>query len=141
MKTPWTIQRIAELKASGKIVDFKAPQKVAPAEAVPKKKKGDKAKRWISKNITFWCGLQGLTLKKEFSFHPTRKWRFDFAVPEIMCAVEYEGIFSDKSRHTTVTGYTGDVEKYNAAQGMGWTILRFTALNYTDLITELNKHV
>ena len=29
----------------------------------------------------------------------------------------------------------------NAAQALGWKVLRFTALNYKDLITELNKNV
>ena len=141
MKTPWTISRINQLLAEGKIVAAKLPEKNIPACLIPKKRKGDAAKRWISKNLTLWCAEHTYRLDKEHGFHPTRKWRFDFAVPEIMVAVEYNGLFSDKSRHTTVTGYTGDMEKLNAAQALGWKVLQFTALNYKDLITELNKNI
>ena len=63
----------------------------------------------------------------EHRFHPKRKWRFDFAIPERMIAFEYEGIFSRKSRHTTISGFTGDCEKYNEAQLLGWKVFRFTA--------------
>jgi hypothetical protein len=49
----------------------------------------------------------------EYRFHPTRKWRFDYAIPERMIAIEYNGIMSAKSRHTTVIGYSNDLEKIN----------------------------
>jgi len=48
---------------------------------------------------------------------------------------------SEKSRHTSISGYTKDTEKYNLAGSCGWQVRRFTALNYKDLLTELNKHV
>lgn len=102
--------------------------------------KGDKAKRWMSKNIHLWCIQKHVSLEKEHKFHPDRKWRFDWAIPEIMIAIEYEGVFSEISRHTTAKGYTGDADKYNSAQALGWKVLRFTAMNYKTLITELNKH-
>jgi len=50
------------------------------------------------------------------------------AIPALKVAVEYEGIYG-KSRHTTMSGYTGDCEKYNEAQILGWRVLRFTAKN------------
>lgn len=68
----------------------------------------------------------------EHRFHPKRKWRFDFAIPERMIAFEYEGIFSRKSRHTTISGFTGDCEKYNEAQLLGWKVFRFTAKSIYD---------
>lgn len=64
--------------------------------------------------------------EQEYRFHPTRKWRFDFAWPELMLAVEIEGHGGAKSRHTTFTGYTKDCEKYNEAVILGWRVLRFT---------------
>jgi very-short-patch-repair endonuclease len=70
----------------------------------------------------------GLDVQTEYKFHPTRKWRFDVAIPALKVAVEYEGIYG-KSRHTTMSGYTGDCEKYNEAQILGWRVLRFTAKN------------
>ena len=43
-------------------------------------------------------------------------------------AFEYEGIFSKKSRHTSISGYTGDIEKYNSAAIQGWIVIRATAV-------------
>jgi very-short-patch-repair endonuclease len=64
--------------------------------------------------------------EREHRFHPTRRWRFDFAWPEHMLAAEVEGLNPrGKSRHTTVTGYRADCEKYNAAALLGWRVLRF----------------
>jgi hypothetical protein len=99
----------------------------------------NKTKEWIALHLTAWAGARKLELKRELKFHPERKWKFDFAFPEKWIAIEYEGLMSAKSRHTTVTGYTGDAEKYNAAQQLGWKILRYTALNYKSMINDLNK--
>ena len=65
---------------------------------------------------------------REYEFHQTRKWRFDFAWPEHMLAVECEGLTAptQKSRHTTNYGFTKDCEKYNAAALLGWRVLRYT---------------
>ena len=69
----------------------------------------------------------------EHRFHETRQWRFDTAIPSLKIAIEYEGIMSRKSRHTTVTGYTKDCEKYNAATIAGWRVLRYNAINYKSV--------
>lgn len=69
----------------------------------------------------------GVEYECEFSFHPKRKWRFDYVFPTRMVAIEYEGLFSQKSRHTTVKGYSEDCQKYNEAALLGYTLLRFTA--------------
>ncbi len=76
---------------------------------------------------------------EEFKFHPTRKWRFDWAIPEMKCAIEYEGLMSKKSRHTTIKGFSGDCEKYNEAVKLGWKVLRYTALNYNNLQEDLEN--
>lgn len=74
---------------------------------------------------------------EELQFHPERKFRFDWAIPDLMIAIEYEGIISKKSGHTTISGYTKDCEKYNIAIMRGWKTLRYTAKNYKDLPTDL----
>ena len=71
-----------------------------------------------------WYGV----LEKEFKFHPTRRWRFDWAFPKRKIAIEYEGIFSAKSRHTSIVGFSNDCEKYSEAAIMGWKVIRVTAL-------------
>lgn len=70
---------------------------------------------------------------KEYTFHPTRKWRFDFYYPPTKIAYEFEGIIANKSRHTTITGYTNDCEKYNEATKMGIKVYRFTTINIHTL--------
>ena len=75
--------------------------------------------------------------QKEFKFLKNRKFRFDYAIPFYRIAVEYEGLMSEKSRHTTITGYSKDCEKYNLATINGWKVLRYTALNYGNLEQDL----
>lgn len=63
---------------------------------------------------------------KEYLFHPTRKWRFDYAIPEHMIALEVEGGVWTGGRHTRPQGFLGDIEKYNAGTLLGWRIFRVT---------------
>lgn len=74
---------------------------------------------------------------KEHQFDLQRKFRFDYAIPELMLAIEYEGLMSEKSGHTTVEGYTKDCRKYNLATSQGWKILRYTALNYSEVAQDI----
>ncbi|WP_142783369.1 hypothetical protein [Changchengzhania lutea] len=76
---------------------------------------------------------------EELQFDDVRKFRFDWALPDLKIAIEYEGIFSKKSRHTTIKGFTTDCEKYNLAQIMGWKVLRYTANNYQNIEKDLKK--
>lgn len=73
----------------------------------------------------------------EHRFDEYRKFRFDFAFVDKKVAVEYEGIMSKKSRHTTVGGYSKDADKYNLAQKQGWSVFRFTVLNYKNLLDTI----
>ena len=75
----------------------------------------------------------------EHLFHPTRKWRFDWVIPTHKIAIEYEGLMSAKSRHTTIKGFSGDCEKYNEAVKLGWRVLRYTAVNYKNLDRDLKN--
>lgn len=61
----------------------------------------------------------------EYRFHPKRRWRFDFALPEHMVAIEIEGGVHSNGRHTRGSGFTADCEKYNTAAAMGWKVFRF----------------
>jgi very-short-patch-repair endonuclease len=68
--------------------------------------------------------------EREYKFHPTRKWRFDFAYPERKIAIEAEGGVWTNGGHNRGKIYTSNCEKYNAAALMGWCVLRYT----TDMI-------
>lgn len=63
---------------------------------------------------------------RELRFHPVRRWRFDYAIPEHKIAVEVEGGVWTQGRHTRPRGFLGDMEKYNTATALGWRILRVT---------------
>ncbi len=70
----------------------------------------------------------------EHRFHPVRKWRFDYAWPDHLVALEVEGgVFGYKRKngtrsktgaHSSVTGILRDIEKYSEAAALGWRILR-----------------
>jgi very-short-patch-repair endonuclease len=64
---------------------------------------------------------------KEHRFHDQRRWRFDFAWPHKMFAVEVEGGAYVQGRHTRGSGFEADLEKYHEAMRMGWTVYRCSA--------------
>lgn len=80
---------------------------------------------------------ENIPYQKEYKFLTDRKFRADFFLPEYDTIIEYEGIMSQKSRHTSVVGYSKDSEKYNLAQLAGFKVLRYTTLNYKDLNIHL----
>lgn len=53
-----------------------------------------------------------------------RDWRFDFAWPERMLAVEVEGGAFKEGRHTRGAGFTQDCQKYHHAMRLGWAVYR-----------------
>lgn len=65
-------------------------------------------------------------MEKEFRFHPDRHWKFDFVYLDQKIALEVEGGTWGVSRHTTGSGFAGDMEKYNEAVLHGWKLLRAT---------------
>lgn len=65
--------------------------------------------------------------EREYRFHPPRRWRFDFAFPNQLVAVECEGGIWTDGRHVRPSGFEKDCEKYNQAALDGWTVLRFTS--------------
>jgi len=70
-------------------------------------------------------GIEPVMPQREFVFAAPRRWRFDFAWPEQRVAVEIEGGVWSRGRHVTPQGFLKDLEKYNAAAALGWSVLRF----------------
>lgn len=68
----------------------------------------------------------------EVVFHPSRQWRFDFAWPDRMVAVEVEGATQVQGRHTRGGGFEEDCTKYAEAAILGWYVLRFTGAQVKD---------
>lgn len=131
MSISWNKSLIEKLKKEGKIKTVNIPPEPEKKSIIPKS---------IGKyklHIISVLEASGLNYESEFIFSKERKFRFDWAVPQILVAIEYEGIFSEKSGHTTLSGYKKDVEKYNLATKLGWKILRYTADNYLDFENDL----
>jgi very-short-patch-repair endonuclease len=63
--------------------------------------------------------------EREYKFHPSRKWRIDFAWPAVKLAVEIEGGAFSSGRHTRGAGFRRDIEKYNELALAGYTLFRF----------------
>jgi very-short-patch-repair endonuclease len=77
--------------------------------------------------FTAICGKNnGVECVKEHLFHPTRKWRFDYAIPSHKIAIEVDGGVWVNGRHNRPAGYLKDLDKFNAAASMGWLVLKFT---------------
>lgn len=74
----------------------------------------------------------GMELVREYRFHPVRKWRADFAIPEHKILLEIEGGGYVYGRHHRPAGYRKDCEKYNEAVKLGWRVLRYT----TDMLRD-----
>ena len=81
---------------------------------------------------------------REYQFAASlgRRWRLDFAWPDLLIGVEVEGGTWVAGRHSRGAGFEKDCEKYNAAVLLGWSVLRFTgAMVHSgvalDTITQL----
>jgi len=121
-------------------IDESLQKKSSTVTILPKIEKISVEKQTIKK-ILWVFKREGIipNYVEELQFHHKRLFRFDWAIPELKIAIEYEGIFSKKSGHTTVTGYTKDCIKYNLAAIEGWKVLRYTAKNYENLSQDLKN--
>jgi hypothetical protein len=95
--------------------ETKLPKKLSPGE----------------ETFALHCKAHGFTPEREYRFCEGRRWKFDFAFPENMVAVEIEGGIWSGGRHTRGAGYTKDLEKYNTAARLGWKVYRYT----TEMVT------
>lgn len=74
-----------------------------------------------------YCAQMGLPEPQpEWRFAPDRRWRFDWAWIGAKVALEIEGGVFTKGRHTRGAGFVRDMEKYNAATLLGWSVYRVT---------------
>ena len=104
-----------------------------------------KAKRELNKakakriQASFLSRLSSADLPEatpEYRFWEGRRFRFDYAWPEHLIALEVEGGLYGNGKncpvckrpsamgHTSVTGIRRDMEKYNEAAALGWRLVR-----------------
>lgn len=143
----FTVQQLKDLQQAGKIQGYREmiPKKGGKYSAKGPKNIPDQGKRskglvWLDWNLQYFANEHALSMEKEYRFDGDRKWRFDYAFPVIMTAVEFEGgIFMARSGHNTARHYTKDTEKYNRAAVLGWTVIRVTAMNYQTAPMQLRQ--
>ncbi len=68
-----------------------------------------------------------LKLGMEHRFHPVRRWRFDYAFPQIKVAVDYDGVMFRSVGHNSLEKIIKDMERSNHAQLCGWDIYKANA--------------
>lgn len=99
------------------------------AQKALKKAQAIAVKEGHQKLLKMQLEINGLPLPTpEFMFHPTRKWRIDFAWPDLKLALEVEGgVYTQKGGgHRSISGWDANQEKYNELTVMGWFLLRVT---------------
>jgi len=70
--------------------------------------------------------VDGRAWRKEWQFDPNRKWRFDYAVPHLLCAIELDGAtFMPGTGHNSGIGLRSWREKNNAAMSAGWRVWHY----------------
>lgn len=94
--------------------------------------------------------LKSVRLPKPQTEYPFAKefglrYRFDFAWPALMLAVEIEGGLYAGGRHNRAKGYEEDLLKYNLAARLGWMVLRYSSkhvisgIAISDVEEEINS--
>jgi len=133
-------------------------------EPAPKKQRGipsksdSAAKTKLIWDLTIWCKMKGLFMRRELQFNQYRKYSLDYSITDlelpkenywevlsrckVKLSVEYQGgVFMAKSGHSNITGQTRDADKSNLAQSEGWKYITVNAINAKNIINELEKMV
>lgn len=100
------------------------------------------SKSEVEEQLLFQMKAVGLPEpEREYRFHDTRRWRFDFAYPEDKLAIEVHGGIWVRGRHTRGSGFTKDSEKYTEAALLGWRILHFptSTVNSGEALSKIEK--
>jgi very-short-patch-repair endonuclease len=90
----------------------------------------------LERAFRYWYALLADDLPEpatEYRFDARRRWRFDCAWPDLLCAVELHGGMWSGGAHVRPRGVQRDLEKHNAATLLGWRVLYFST---DDLNTD-----
>lgn len=68
----------------------------------------------------------GIGYEQEYQFNENRKWRADFHITSTKILIEVEGGIWSNGRHTRGKGYIADMEKYNSATELGYSVFRYS---------------
>lgn len=97
----------------------------APSAIAQRVRKGIKSSKQDAVEFLNICERAQLPKPElEFVFHPTRKWRFDYAWPKYKLALEVDGGVFIGGAHNSGRGFLEDHEKLNSAAVIGWRVLK-----------------
>ena len=98
---------------------------MTPAEKL-KREQSNAARELLALTMLQQLRAVGLEPDREFRFHDTRRWRFDFCFPKQKLALEVDGGTWTGGRHTRGMGYEDDCRKFAEAAILGWRVIRAT---------------
>lgn len=109
------------------LAELDAPT-VAPAELAAARAMGEAVLPAVNplamRFEALWQRWEGPELTREYKFSSARKWRADYCHEPTKTLIELEGGIYSGGRHSRAAGFLADVEKYNAAAMLGYTVLR-----------------
>ena len=98
---------------------MRQPKKLTSAQRLRKLKADVRVAGFLT-----WLKVRGLPAPiAEYRFHPTRKWRFDYAWPDHKIALEEQGGLFSGGRHSRGAALLDEHEKLNAAVVAGFRVL------------------
>lgn len=127
--------------------EFRQEQNAAKKKTKGKRDRKPKGPLKPDAFCLFVQAATGYLPTREYKFHPNRGWKIDYAITELMIAIEREGGVYTGGRHTRPVGFLKDMEKYNELAIMGWTLIRAIpddmqtdkVLRLVELAIELKK--
>ena len=133
----WTIEDIKKLQGKGISISGMNPNVPPALKAKSGIKQRKKAKKLCEMEQLLY--ILGIKYETEYRFSMERQFRFDICIPDHKIGIEYEGLMSDISGHTTNNGYTSNCTKYNLAQIEGYIVLRYTVINAKEFIHDIKR--
>lgn len=123
-----------------KITQQKALKSKKPRTPKKEAKQLSEMKLWL---YAIYCNDPQVLIEHEYPFAKElkRKFRADIAFPNQKLLIEYDGVNSAKSGHTTLVGISHDRERDIIAQQLGWTVYRYTVLNYQNVISDVESYL
>jgi len=80
----------------------------------------------LERSFAFALKAVGIEMIQQYKFHPTRRWKMDFADPVSLVAVELDGGEFSNGAHNRGARMANDYEKRNAAIELGWVVFQLT---------------
>jgi len=88
------------------------------------------------------CRVNGIAVpvaEYKFALSLGRDFRFDWAWPDYLVALEVEGGMFARGRHVQAAGVRRDMDKYNSAILLGWAVLRCLPEQLTTTALDLAR--